>query len=120
MVMFTRSRLRRDDIVSQDRQVEKVGRRDEPGSAVTLPGDLKLAEDFRVKYLRKRNDLLGAAARYLRMAWARIEVHTGAYMFDTREHVIFYALFAALVYLICTSLMHVGYRVVGWLSLHIL
>jgi hypothetical protein len=37
--------------------------------------------------------------------WAQVEVHSGAYMFDMREHVIFYALFTAIVFLVGKSLL---------------
>ncbi|MEO2191117.1 MAG: hypothetical protein ABGY24_01590 [bacterium] len=37
--------------------------------------------------------------------WAQVEVHSGAYMFDVREHVIFYALLAAIVFLVGKSLL---------------
>lgn len=92
----------------------------EPGSAMTEPDDLKLAEALRNKYLTKKSDPVGLISKYLNIAWARTEVHTGAYMFDTREHVIFYALFAAMIYLICASLIHACVRLIGWISLYIM
>lgn len=110
MVVLTRNRTRRNDD-----SVSEVNNIDEPGKAVTKVEDLKLVEEFRHKYLNKRRDTIGWIGQYLRGVWARIEVHTGAYMFDLREHIIFYALFALVGYLICTSLLHVGARLVGYM-----
>jgi len=110
MVALTRNRTRRnEDGGSRSNNV------DEPGKAVTKAEDLKLVEEFRHKYLDKRKDTIGWIGQYLKGVWARIEVHTGAYMFDLREHIIFYALFALVGYLICASLLHVGAYLVGYI-----
>lgn len=112
MVVLTRNRTQRNGDVGSRKGTSKG----EAGSAVTKPDDLRLVQEFRNKYLNKKKDPIGLIAQYLGGVWARIEVHTGAYMFDMREHVIFYALFAVVGYLICASLVHVGLRLVGYMS----
>ena len=107
MAILTRNRTRRNN--GDSKKIDEVGK------AVTKPEDLKLAEELRSKYLNNRKDPVGLITQCLSGIWARIEVHTGAYMFDMREHVVFYALFAVFVYLICASLIHAGARLVGYI-----
>ena len=52
----------------------------------------------------------------IRKIFAQIEVHTGAYMFDTREHVIFYVMLTLILYLLCSSLVHVGRDLIVWVT----
>jgi hypothetical protein len=88
-----------NDILRSNRSREKV--ENEAGAARTSPSDLELVERFRDNYLRKERTILDG----IRTFWAKIEVHSGAYMFDVREHVLFYTVFAVIVYLVAKSLV---------------
>jgi hypothetical protein len=71
------------------------------GVAFTSPEDKELVERFRQEFLLKERTFRDRIATF----WAQVEVHSGAYMFDVREHVIFYTLFALIVYLVGKSLL---------------
>eukprot|EP00205_Picochlorum_sp_RCC944_P002066 CAMPEP_0182609402 /NCGR_PEP_ID=MMETSP1330-20130603/3503_1 /TAXON_ID=464278 /ORGANISM="Picochlorum sp., Strain RCC944" /LENGTH=122 /DNA_ID=CAMNT_0024828261 /DNA_START=113 /DNA_END=478 /DNA_ORIENTATION=- len=71
------------------------------GAAFTLPSDEARMRQFRSQFLSTRRTWRHRVSTF----WAQVEVHSGAYMFDVREHVIFYALLAAIVFLVGKSLL---------------
>jgi len=71
------------------------------GAAFTTPADQERIESFRSRFLSGRRTWWDRVETFM----AQVEVHSGAYMFDVREHVLFYSLFAAIVFLVAKSLL---------------
>lgn len=69
------------------------------GAAFTMPQDVERMRDFRAAYLSKRRTWRDRVSTFV----AQVEVHSGAYMFDVREHVLFYSLFGVIVFLVAKS-----------------
>jgi len=78
------------------------------GAAFTTPADQERIESFRSRFLSGRRTWRDRVETFM----AQVEVHSGAYMFDVREHVLFYSLFAAIVFLVAKSLLTLVLRYV--------
>lgn len=78
------------------------------GAAFTTPADQERIDSFRSRFLSGRRTWRDRVETFM----AQVEVHSGAYMFDVREHVLFYSLFAAIVFLVAKSLLTLVLRYV--------